>query len=411
MIATVVGLTSALVAMTPGTLAAATGVSGASSPTSHKGLSGTPWTVQPVANPAGGTNTKLLGVSCTASTVCEAVGDYTNRAGRTITLAEGWNGTVWRIQPTPVPTGSTNLSLASVSCHASDACEAVGDYTDGAGQPVTLAEAWNGTAWTIQRTANPIDTVNVSLASISCGARNACEAVGEYYASANGWRTLAERWNGKAWTIQSTVDQSGNGNFSFLEGVSCAAPTYCEAVGDYQNVNDVRIVGLVEAWNGRAWKQQPLPRLGGAGGQLNAVVCSVATVCEAVGSRFNGIAASGTATGATLAEVWNGTAWSIQHTANRPNTGLSLGSLNAVSCVGGNSCQAVGYYTSNVYQNPNIDFTEGWDGTAWKLEPTPNPGTRYSTLNAVSCITGRDCEAVGNYRSHGMVLPLALVGG
>jgi len=163
-------------------------------------------------------------------------------------------------------------------------------------------------------------------------------------------------------------------------------------------------------WNGTAWTQQALPQPSG-GGLLDGVSCTSATACEAVGSRFTGTFASGTSTGHTLAEVWNGTAWTIQKTANRASTGLSLDNLNGVSCPAQNSCDAVGFYDTNSFNQDDVTITEAWDGTAWSLVPTPKPGS-FNTVNGVSCVAAHACEAVGfNTSSTGTVVPLAMVGG
>jgi hypothetical protein len=65
-------------------------------------------------NPPGATGSYLNGVSCTSATECIAVGDYTNRAGNYLTLAEVWNGHVWRIQPTANPVGASDSRLEVV---------------------------------------------------------------------------------------------------------------------------------------------------------------------------------------------------------------------------------------------------------------------------------------------------------
>ena len=72
----------------------------------------------------------LQGVSCTSATACTAVGDYVNRDGTQVTLAERWNGTSWTIQSTPNPTGAQyagwTATLQGVSCTSATACTAVG---------------------------------------------------------------------------------------------------------------------------------------------------------------------------------------------------------------------------------------------------------------------------------------------
>jgi hypothetical protein len=39
-------------------------------------------------------------------------------------------------------------------------------------------------------------------------------------------------------------------------------------------------------------------------------------------------------------------------------------------------------------------LVETWDGTAWTLQPSPNPGTR-ALLEGVSCGASQLCTAVG----------------
>ena len=400
---------------------------------------GTAWTLQPTPNPASATDdSELLGVSCSAANVCEAVGDYINKAGATVTLAEAWNGTAWKLQPTPNPThagvgtgaslfgtscsaanaceavgdffraggfftfaeawngtawtlqtapsppGGTGIKLIGVSCGAASACEADGSYINGAGNGVTLAEAWNGTAWTLQPTPNPSGTTNSGLSGVSCSAASACEANGFYTNSAGTNVTLAEVWNGTAWKLQSAQDPAPRAKTSGLTGVSCSAASACEAIGNYMNSLGSS-VGLAEAWNGSSWKLQTTAYPADATGQilLTGVSCGAASACEAVGN-------SGAV---TLAEAWNGTTWKLQTTPNL--AGTLFGGLTGVSCSAASACEAVGYYNNSAGKKV---FAEAWNGTAWKLQTTPNPaGTRGINLTGVSCSAASACEAVGSY--------------
>lgn len=69
---------------------------------------------------------ELPGVSCGSASA--AVGHSTTSTGRTVTLAEWWNGTSWAIQTTPNPTGALGSELSAVSCSSASACIAVGFY-------------------------------------------------------------------------------------------------------------------------------------------------------------------------------------------------------------------------------------------------------------------------------------------
>src|SRR5438132_9152190 len=107
------------------------------------------WTIQSTPNPIVPTG-GFSGVACTSTSACTAVGDYSASSNETHTLAERWNGTSWAIQATPNPSGAQGSGLSGVACASTSACTAVGHYTNNSGVIVTLAERWNGSSWAIQ---------------------------------------------------------------------------------------------------------------------------------------------------------------------------------------------------------------------------------------------------------------------
>jgi hypothetical protein len=136
-------------------------------------------------------------------------------------------------------------------------------------------------------------------------------AVGQYVAASGGLVTLAERWNGASWSISPTVNPSGS-FIDILTGVSCLG-TDCMAVGNYGTVSRgvVATLPLTERWNARAWSVVPAPTpAGGSGAKFNGVSCLGVSKCWAVG----GYTASNVAR--TLAESWNGAAWSVVSSPN-----------------------------------------------------------------------------------------------
>jgi hypothetical protein len=243
---------------------------------------GTSWRIQSTRNPLSGASRGALnGVSCTSATACTAVGSYTNTSGTQTALAEGWDGTSWRIQPTPDPGGAGSSALNGVSCASPTACIAVGSYTTSPGNVQALAEAWDGTSWTIQDTPNlaPQDR-GTWLDAVSCSSGTACTAVGGWSAyHVSGF--VADFWDGTTWTIQSTPSSTFPGGE--LNGVSCTSATACTAVGELSSA-----VGLpapvADTWDGTSWTLQNTPTPGYT--HFNAVSCTSATVCTAVGSYF-----------------------------------------------------------------------------------------------------------------------------
>ncbi len=184
------------------------------------------------------------GVARPAVRSCTAVGLLVDSQLNFLTFAEHWNGTTWEIQSTPNPsgTGGANGTLeGGVSCPTPDACTAVGQWSPSlAPHPgVTLAERWNGLSWRIQTTPNPpaVDAVdgshNAPFAGVACPTVNNCTAVGNYDRGIpnGGFLALAEHWDGTSWSVQQAASPVG-AFFSQLHGVACPTPRTCVAVGD-----------------------------------------------------------------------------------------------------------------------------------------------------------------------------------
>ena len=98
-----------------------------------------------------------------------------------MTLAERWNGTAWTIQSTPNPTGAQQQPPDGDLVHVRDGVHR-GRVLRATATPdrVTLAERWNGTSWTIQPTPSPPGAHSSDLTGISCTSATACTAVGNY---------------------------------------------------------------------------------------------------------------------------------------------------------------------------------------------------------------------------------------
>jgi hypothetical protein len=341
--------------------------------------SGRGWSIVPSPNPRARTG-QLAGVSCSSSSSCTAVGDYTKRFGRTVTLAERWDGTSWSVESTPNPQGAPSSALNAVDCTSSSVCVAVGSSFTHSGTEITLAERWTGTRWSIQSTPNP-SSGGGTLFGVSCTSSSACTAVG-----ASNTGTFAERWNGTKWAIQSTPNPAG-AQFSLLDAVACTSSSTCTAVGGYGNSSGT-LVTLAERWNGTRWRIQATPNPSGAQFSfLNAVSCTASSACTAVGGYGN---SSGTLV--TLAERWNGTTWRIQRTPNPSGAQFSL--LNAVSCTSSSVCAAFGVNANG--SGLSVTLAERWNGTTWSIQPTPNrPRASASGFSAVSCPMPSFCMAAG----------------
>src|SRR5215469_16801599 len=98
---------------------------------------------------------------------------------------------------------------------------------------------------------------------------------------------------------------------------------------------------------------------------------------------------------AAAAPASSGVTWTIQPSPNQP--GQPASELDAVSCVKGGQCTAVGGYLTGKGV-PEHGFTLALErtGTKWVLERTPSiQGLKFSVLNGVSCTSANSCIAVG----------------
>ena len=429
---------------------------------------GTAWTIS--SSPDQGSDINGLdGVSCISSTSCVAVGSYFDDGSESgQTLIESWDGTAWTITPSP-DQGSNEPGLSGVSCTSSTSCVAVGNYTS-SGVSQTLIESWDGTAWTITSSPNERGVSN-GLDGVSCTSSTSCVAVGNYQGPTS--QTLVETWNGTSWGIAPSPNQGSDPTYldNVLFGVSCTSSTSCTAVGYYTNGTGVSQT-LVESLDGTAWSITSSPNEGGDGDQLGGVSCTGPINCTAVGYYTNGtgvtqtlvesgstppptitsfapasgpastvVAITGTyLSGATqvsfngvrsfavskdtATKIWaqvpthattgevsvttdGGTVesatdftvtqtppspWSVTPS---PNQGSIGSNLNGVSCTSSTSCVAVGDYdgANGVRQT----LVETWNGTRWSISASPNPSSTYSSLSGVSCTSSTNCVAVGSY--------------
>jgi hypothetical protein len=300
-----------------------------------------------------------------SASACAAVGWSANR-----TLAESWNGTAWSVAPGPRHVGLLN----GVSCVSASACVAVGGLNGR-----TLAESRNGTTWSVVPT--PALSAGGQLYAVSCVSASACTAVGE---SGPGTvpQPLVESWNGTEWsTVPSPSPGPGQSN---LYAVSCVSASACTAVGEsgYKT--------LAESWNGTTWSVVPTLNPGSDSNELTGVSCVSARACTAVGYDAH----VGGALVRALVESWNGTTWSLVST---PHLAARGGRFQQVSCVSAGACTAVGSRTTSEFGDRTL--AESWNGSKRSVVRTPNKASGYQSnyLAGVSCVPAGSCTAAGFY--------------
>ena len=356
--------------------------------------------------------TWLSGVFCTSGSNCWAVGTRQASAkAPSLNQVLRWNGATWRPVPVPQPGGQRHddfADLATVRCLTARDCWAVGEYLKN-GAYLDEALRWNGAKWSQVATPAPGGTLGgdaSELNDVVCTAAANCWAVGDYgpqsgITAAN----QALHWNGKKWSVSPMPNPAGTntGDTNIAGSVRCTSPTACLVVG-YETPASSPGTTLNESlrWNGKKWLAlkilDPISGTDDAVNDLAGLACSSSVSCWAVGSEGT----SGTVT-TLLNQIlhWNGTKW-LEVQPPDPD-GTSTGDNNVLlwdTCVSGRDCWAVGTYGPDSGATTNLkNEALRWNGATWSRVKTPNPGNTanqgISALLGIRCTSGANCWAVG----------------
>ncbi len=273
-------------------------VGGSGSQTLIENWNGTSWSVVTSPNPGSQYN-HLNGVTAVSASDVWAVGYYANsNSSVTQTLVEHWNGTSWSVVTSPSPASSNN-ELFSVSAVSASDVWAVGFIsTTTATGPIdqTLVEHWNGTSWSVVKSANPGST-NAHLAGVAAVSSKDVWAVGD---STNFGKTLIEHWNGTSWSAVKSPSPGSGGSLTSVAAVS-ASDVWAAGYTSSSSTNQT----LSEHWNGTSWQVVKSANVG-QHPAFWAITAVSATDVWAVGSY-----GTNTEFDVTLTEQWNGTSWSV----------------------------------------------------------------------------------------------------
>jgi hypothetical protein len=230
-------LATAALVTTPGT--AATPAAGAQAPPCQS------WTSTLPPSPGAAEN-DLFGVSALSPCDVWAVGTYRAVAtGPLLSLAEHWNGTAWKVVPTPNPGTSTNF-LRALSAFSASNVWAVGHADDS-----TLILHWNGTNWA--RVPSPSPGPSNDLSGVRAVSATSAWAVGQAFDSTSA-KTLILRWNGTNW---SQVASPTPGNSGMLDAVTATSAGNAWGVGGFFTGTAGKT--LILHWNGAKWAQVASP--------------------------------------------------------------------------------------------------------------------------------------------------------
>lgn len=357
---------------------------------------GSAWTRVPVVGGDG-----LSAVAAVSATDVWAFG--TSGISRAVALH--WDGSSWQQVPLPVPQGTDEVELESAAASSATNVWVVGSRA-GAGNAGyrTLIEHWNGTAWKVVPSPNPTRG-SARLGGVAVLSPRDAWAVGWYevpnYSRRFPVRTLVLHWNGRKWQRVASPNPSnadvpgGGGRYNELEAVAAVSHRSVWAVGEYfRRGAEGRHsqVTLVLHWNGKRWTHSPSPNPGGLGHEnaLDAVAADTAGHLWAVGWYRNG-----GGVGLPLAERRHSAGWRAVPAPSPPTVAPQL-ALASVAPLAADDVWAAGWYEDDALDFESRALVEHWDGHTWHVAPIPTPGpTDYEALHGIAAVSATDIWAVG----------------
>lgn len=235
--------------------------------------------------------------------------------------------------------------------------------------------------WTIITSPN-IGTSNNYLNGVAAVSTNDVWAVGNYYESSAAPQPQEQK-EILHWNgvSWSTVSSPSIGTQSFLHAITAISANDVWAVGAYYAPGN-RYRTLIMHWDGTEWSVIPSPNVGTDDNLLRGIAGVSSTDMWAVGERGTGGFGY-----RTLTMHWDGTAWEV---IDSPNPGTS-DTLSGVTAVSSTNVWAVGQYATN---DGGRSLTLQWTGTQWIQRDSPNPNLA-SDLHGVSAVSADDIWAVG----------------
>jgi len=233
------------------------------------------------------TGARLDGVACVSTGMCEAVGSYFTTGGvtRTLTLHSA-DGISWAVAVTPDPPDLLDSgNLGDVACGSPTSCQAVGGYQGVDNLQHSLIESFDGSTWSLVTVPPPPDYTDLeALLAISCLSDTFCEAVGIYQSAGPITHTLTALFDGSTWSFAPPADPVGLVGFGALTAVTCVSTTWCVAVGSY-DTDATTSRALLQIYDGSTWSFATLtdPADLGSQAQFNGVACATPAMCQAVG--------------------------------------------------------------------------------------------------------------------------------
>jgi hypothetical protein len=358
------------------------------------------WTVQQ-AQTLGASDNSLGAVAGSSPSDVWAAGNYLPDAAgsnpdATLTFAEHWDGTSWKVVRTP-NAGVNFNSFYGLAASGGQAW-AVGEYLNSQFQDRALLEHWDGSKWSLTDIPQP-GTTRDMLFGASALSPDDVWVVGDQEGADGVFEPLAEHWNGTSWQVVPVPGPAAVGNH--LYAVDAVSPDNVWAAG--QRLTGPRLSGavpdqgLVEHWDGHRWSVVPLPRSTTGNVMFDGIT--------AAGGKVYAVGESDTPSGGgqPLIEVYDNGTWTTPALPKLP-AGSNWGNLYGLAAANG-SAFAAGTYVNPATDNNEVLVLRSSPGGAWMIDNAPNPGSGSNIPGGITA-TGSHLWLAGTYANGGSRLPL-----
>ena len=350
-------------------------------------LTGSGWNQVPSPT-IGNSDNNLAAVSAGAANDVWAVGSYYAPSNTNVLAAMGehFDGSSWTEYPMP-NVGPNENSLLGVSTLPSGQAWAVGYYVNAEYAQQTLIQHFDGSTWTVIPSPSPGARQNI-LYGVAAITGTDVWAVGGTQDAAGTWHSLAEHWNGSAWSVVPTVDAGSSGNL--LYAVTAVGSNSVYATGQ-QSGSAFPSQALTEHWNGSAWSTLATPA------DSSETLTPYAVTGNDAALAIAGDRESSTVPYTTMVAAGAPDKLSLVST---PNSNSGEQDLFAATTAGDGSTYAAGWAVDPSSLNHNSLILHGVGGQ-WSIDSTPNPGTGDNGFAGITAVPGGGLWAVGVSANNG----------
>jgi hypothetical protein len=310
---------------------------------------------------------------------------------------------LWTLAQAPIAPNGSELTAATAPGPNDAWAVGLVETTNhnGYGLNYTLAEHWNGSAWSIvpTQTADSKETESTQFDGVAAISGSDIWAVGQSHSlTGTDWIPLAEHFDGSSWSVVPTPPVSIPTQF---EGVAAVASDDVWAVGYASGHVEPFARTVIEHWDGTAWSVVPSPNPGVRDDSLDAVTALSKDDVLAVGTQTNTSLEN-----STLVEHWNGRSWKVVPSPNVPSTD------DALLSVAGTSSHDV--WAAGFYYGAEINDTglfEHWNGSEWTIVDGPADVAGGYRMFSVAPLAATIVVAVGERQDSHFALALEWNGG